>query len=161
VTERRLGVDIGRVIIEGGDRPFGGGEDTAFAGAALATPAVPGVFDALPRLVERFEGRVWLVSKCGERVEGLTRAWMDHHRFAERTGIPADHVRFCRQRADKAIHCRELGITDFVDDRADVLGHLRGTVDRRYLFGPQADPIPDDVVHTPDWPAVLSAVAPA
>jgi len=99
------------------------------------------------------------VSKCGERVEGLSRAWLAHHRFAERTGIPVDHVRFCRERADKAIHCRELGITDFVDDRPDVLGYLDGIVERRYLFGPQSDPVPGGVVHTPDWAAVLAAVA--
>jgi hypothetical protein len=163
--ERRLGVDIGRVIIDGGTTAVGGGEDTAFVvggeKAALATPPVAGAFDALALLVGRFDGRVWLVSKCGERVEARTRAWLVHHRFHERTGVPADHVRFCRERADKAIHCRELGITDFVDDRPDVLGHLRGVVERRYLFGPQEHPIPADVVATRDWSAVLAAVAPS
>jgi hypothetical protein len=165
MQERRVGVDIGRVIIDGGTKPLGGGEDSAFLGdgdeAAMATPAVAGAFESLAVLVERFDGRVWLVSKCGERIEARTRAWLAHHRFPERTGIPVDHVRFCRERADKAIHCRELGITDFVDDRADVLGHLRGIVERRYLFGPQEQPVPDDVVPTRDWAAVLAAVASA
>ena len=60
---------------------------------------------------------------------------------------------------DKAVHCRELGITDFVDDRDDVLDALRGTVERRYLFGPQSGPAADGVTPTPDWPAVTAAVA--
>lgn len=156
----RLGVDIGRVIIDGTAHPSGA--DTAFFSGDLAnaldTPPVPGVFDVLPGLVDRFEGRVWLVSKCGVRVEQRTLAWLDHHDLHGRTGIPVDHVRFCRARPDKAIHCRELGITDFVDDRPDVLGALRGLVPRRYLFGPQRRPAPGWTIPTPDWDAVAEAV---
>ncbi|HEY8544349.1 MAG TPA: hypothetical protein VIL36_04845 [Acidimicrobiales bacterium] len=166
------------MIIDGGPHPGAGDEDTTFLDggheAAMATPPMAGAFEALAQLVERFEGRVWLVSKCGERIEARTRAWLAHHRFHERTGIPADHVRFCRRRPDKAVHCRELAITDFVDDRPDVLGYLEGVVERRYLFGPQDDTggtdtgstdtgaeTGDGVVRTPDWPAVLAAIAAA
>ena len=160
--ELRLGVDIGRVII-GGGASHPSGEDTAFFDGGteemLRTPAVTGAFEALPGLVERFGGRVWLVSKCGEPVQRRTLAWLDHHGFYDRTGIPAGNVRFCRRRPDKATHCRELGITDFVDDRVDVLDALRGTVERRYLFGPQSRPAADGVTATPDWPAVTAAVA--
>jgi len=155
----RLGVDIGRVIIDGSSHPSG--DDTAFfAGGidnALRTPPVDGVFATLPELVERFGGRVWLISKCGERVQRRTLAWLDHYEFYDRTGIPASHVRFCRARPDKAIHCRELEITDFVDDRLDVLEALRGVVARRYLFGPQRRPAPPWVTAVPDWPAVAEA----
>src|SRR5215217_7592027 len=84
-----LGVDIGRVIISGGVVP--GSNDTQFFSGdttrMLTTPAVPGAFDTLARLVPRFE-QVWLVSKCGERVQRHTRQWLDHHDFAARTGIP-------------------------------------------------------------------------
>ncbi|MCW2631566.1 MAG: hypothetical protein JWR88_528 [Pseudonocardia sp.] len=160
-AQPRLGVDIGRVIIAGSDDPDGA--DTAFFGtdesAMLATPAVDGVFDVLPRLVERFAGRVWLVSKCGERIQRRTERWLDHHRFFERTGIPPDHLRFTLRRADKAVHARELGLTHFVDDRLDVLEALRDVVPRLYLFGPQPQPAPDWVEHTPDWPAVGAAIA--
>lgn len=159
-AQLRLGVDIGRVII-GGESPAPGEDTSFFEGgieAAVRTPAVEGVFETLPLLVERFGGRVWLVSKCGERTEQRTLAWLDHHDFYDVTGIPADHVRFCRARADKAIHCRELAITDFVDDRLDVLEALRGVVARRYLFGPQRQPVPPEVTHAPDWPAVRDAM---
>ncbi|GIF17964.1 hypothetical protein Ate02nite_06940 [Paractinoplanes tereljensis] len=147
----RLGVDIGRVII-GGSAP-GGGDTQFFSGdpaKMLATPAVPGAFEALARLVPRFE-QVWLVSKCGERVQRHTRQWLDHHDFFGRTGIPRDNVRFCRARPDKAIHCAELGITHFVDDKLDVHAALRGIVEHRYLFGPQRTPPPAWVRHTLTW----------
>src|SRR5689334_2640439 len=104
----RLGVDIGRVIIHGD------GPDTNFIGAtdaeAMRAPAMAGAFESLARLCERFDGLVWLVSKCGPRIEACSRAWLGHHRFFETTGIARANLRFCRNRKDKAPICRELGI---------------------------------------------------
>ncbi len=154
----RLGVDIGRVIIGGGGP---GGNDTQFfsgdTARMLATPAVPGAFDTLARLVPHF-AQVWLVSKCGERVQRRTRQWLDHHDFAARTGIPGDHLRFCLKRPEKAGHCADLGITHFVDDKLDVHQALRGVVPHRYLFGPQRTPPPDWARHTPTWAAAEEAI---
>ncbi|BFO53869.1 hypothetical protein [Acidovorax sacchari] len=138
LSSPRLGIDIGRVIIapDGND-----GADTSFIGGslddALATPPYEGMFEHVPALVERFGGSVWLVSKAGIRVQDKTLRWLEHHRFHERTGIAPENVRFCRQRPEKAHHCRDLGITHFIDDRADVLLHLEGVVAHRFLFGPQ------------------------
>ncbi|WP_350281357.1 hypothetical protein [Kribbella sp. HUAS MG21] len=129
----RLGIDIGRVIIAGGS----GAGDTSFssgdAAAMLRTPAVPGAFDAIARLVPLF-GETWLVSKCGPRIQRRSLDWLRHHRFFERTGIPEDNVRFCLQRPEKAIHCAELGITHFVDDKPDVIAAITPVVPYRYLF---------------------------
>jgi hypothetical protein len=156
---KRLGVDIGRVIIGGGVVP--GSSDTQFFSGdtahMLATPAVPGAFEALARLVPRFE-QVWLVSKCGDRVRRHTRLWLDHHDFAARTGIPRDHLRFCLRRPEKAVHCAELGITHFVDDKPDVHEALRGVVPYRYLFGPQRTRPPAGVQHTVTWAAAEAAI---
>jgi hypothetical protein len=157
--DKRLGVDIGRVII-GGGVPGSSSDTQLFSGDTarmLATPAVPGAFDALARLVPRFE-QVWLISKCGERVRRHTRQWLDHHDFAARTGIPPDHLRFCLKRPEKAIHCAELGITHFVDDKLDVHRALRGVVPYRYLFGPQRIPPPAWVRHTATWAAAEAAI---
>ncbi|GAA0504606.1 hypothetical protein Ade02nite_70390 [Paractinoplanes deccanensis] len=155
---RNLGVDIGRVIIDGGAPS---GADTQFftgdTARMLATPAVPGAFATLARLVPLFD-QVWLISKCGERVQRRTRLWLDHHDFAARTGIPREHLRFCLRRPDKATHCAELGITHFVDDKPDVHRALRGIVAHRYLFGPQrADP-PAGVTATRDWAELFARV---
>jgi hypothetical protein len=156
----RLGIDIGRVIIDGSNHPSGD-DTTFFKGGienALSTPPVIGAFDAITRLCEIFDARVWLVSKCGDRVRGRTEQWLTHHRFFETTGVPATNLRFCRQRPEKAIHCAELSITHFIDDRADVLGALEGIVPHRFLFGPQSRPARPGVSHCPDWDVAEAAV---
>ena len=90
MTEPRLGIDIGRVIIDGPAHP--GGRDTAFFSgddeAMLATPEMAGAVAAISRLVPRFHGRVWLVSKCGPRTQARTRRWLAGRDFFGRTGLP-------------------------------------------------------------------------
>ncbi|MFR9753089.1 hypothetical protein ACL02S_18915 [Nocardia sp. 004] len=160
VSPQRLGVDFGRVIQGAALEP--GAEDTTFLsggpGEALRTPPSDHAFDVLARLVPRF-GDAWIISKCGEEVERRTRKWLDYHEFFDRTGIPRDHIRFCRARADKAIHCAELGITHMIDDRLDVHIALRGLVPHLFLFGMQQQPAPEWVRHTIDWLEVERSVA--
>ncbi|HET9933466.1 MAG TPA: hypothetical protein VFQ35_22330 [Polyangiaceae bacterium] len=138
-VNRVLGVDVGRVII----CPVSadGVEDTSFLSGteqrALETPPCDGAFEAIRDLVQLFEGRVWLVSKCGPRIQALTRRWLAHQRFHEFTGVPPTHVRFCLRRPEKRGHCESIGATHFIDDRLDVLQHLRGAVPNLYWFGHQ------------------------
>jgi hypothetical protein len=130
----RLGIDIGRVIIDGSSGP---GDTSFFTGdtaAMLRTPAVPGAFEAIARLVPLFSGQAWLVSKCGSRVQRRSLEWLSHHRFFELTGIAEGNVRFCLRRPDKAIHCADLAITHFIDDKPDVIAALENVVPHRYLF---------------------------
>jgi len=154
-------VDFGRVI-QGGGLADEGASDTVFLSGdleqALRTPATDGAFETLGRLAELFRGRVWIISKCGPVTERKTRLWLDRHRFWERTGIPEGNLRICRRRAEKAVHCAELGITHMVDDRLDVHRALRGVVEHRYLFGPQRTLVPDWVEHTLTWADVETAV---
>ncbi|OLT28965.1 hypothetical protein BJF79_10695 [Actinomadura sp. CNU-125] len=151
--ETRLGIDFGRVIQGGALAP--GSADTAFLGGsleqALASPATDGAFDVLPDLIGLVDGRAWIISKAGDRVRARTLAWLDHHDFYRRTGLPRGNVRFCRKRQEKAGHCAELGITHMIDDRLDVHRALRGTVPHLYLFGPQRDAVPGWVRHVPAW----------
>lgn len=159
--EPRLGVDFGRVIHGGPLAP--GGADTVFLDGrmedALASPAIDGVYEALPGLVELFGGRVWIISKCGDRVRSRTLAWLAHHDFHARTGIPPGNVRFCRKRPEKAVHCAELGITHMIDDRLDVHRAIREIVPYRYLFGPQRGSPPPWVRNPRTWPETVSAIA--
>jgi hypothetical protein len=157
----RLGIDIGRVImcpVHDDGQP-----DTSFLTAgdadALETPAAPGLWEVVPLLVQAFAGRVWLVSKAGSRIEALTRRWFQHHRFFDRTGMDAASARFCRRREDKRAHAAELGLTHFIDDRVDVLEHLRGLVPRLGLFGVQAETPPGWVLPIADWPALGRALS--
>ncbi len=159
----KLGIDIGRVLISP-DSP-NGRADTSFIGgsmqAALATPAYDGMFEAVPQLVQLFKGQVWLVSKCGPKVQEKTKLWLKHHAFFSKTGVPSQNLRFCLERPQKAIHCEELGITHFIDDRMDVLVHLKNLVPNRYLFGPQKanTVIPHDVTPVLTWAEALIAVS--
>lgn len=159
-SQPRLGVDFGRVIQGAALRA--GAADTVFLSGgldeALRTPPNPNAFDVLPRLVQLFEGRAWVISKCGERIEQRTRQWLDHHDFYDRTGISRDNLRFCRKRADKAGHCADLGITHMIDDRIDVHHALRGLVPHLFLFGVQSEPAPDWVHQVPAWLEVETAV---
>lgn len=151
----RIGIDIGKVII---GPLVDGRDDTSFLGRrveeAVHTPPADGCVEVVRALVERTGGSVWLVSKCGPSVQRKTLAWLAHQRFHERTGLDPGHVRFCLERRDKALHARELGLTSFVDDRLDVLEHLRGLVGQLVWFGEQRGFAPDWVQPARDWPAV-------
>ncbi len=139
MRKETLGVDIGGVIIDRAND----GEDTSFFGDNyLEAFAVSGVFEALRDLTQhRFDGRVVLISKCGEKIQEKTWNWLDCHRFFSKTGIPRDHVHFCRHRSEKAGICEELDVTHFVDDRLDVLASM-SLVSTKYLFSPH----PNDLI---------------
>lgn len=156
----RLGIDIGRVIIDGSSHPNGG--DTAFFDGdettMLATPEMPGAFDAIAQLVDVFDGQVWLVSKCGPRVRARTERWLAAHHFHGHTGVAPTHMRFCRRRPEKRQHCLDLGLTHFVDDHPEVHRAILGTVDHQFFFGPQRKPVPDYGVHVSDWRVARDAI---
>ncbi|MDJ0942647.1 MAG: hypothetical protein QNJ30_04255 [Kiloniellales bacterium] len=153
-SEPGIGIDIGRVIMA---PVVGGRADTSFLSGglekALATPPSPGAFDGVRSLVSAFAGRAWLISKAGPKVQHKTKQWLRHWDFYDETGLPRSHLRFCLQRSQKALHCRQLRLTHFIDDRLDVLEHLRDLVPNLYLFGeqPDLDEIPDWVNPTTDW----------
>ena len=164
----RIGIDFGRVIVDPASprgREHTSRERSLLAASehrALRAPASPAAFEVIRRLVEHYQGKVWLVSKCGPRIEGRTRRWLEFHDFYGNTGVARDHLRFCRKRPHKRHHCAELGITHFVDDRVDVLSHLRGLVPNLYLFGHQRRPrrIPW-LLPVLDWRQVEAELLPA
>lgn len=149
-----VGIDIGRVIItgDGPDSSFLGGSEAQ----AMRCPPVAGAFESITRLARHVEGKIWLVSKCGPRVQALTRRWLDRHRFFQTTGVPYGHLRFCLDRRDKAPICAELGVGVFVDDRLDVLDAMAGVVAHRFLFA--AHRAPTGVIAVPDWGTTEAAV---
>jgi hypothetical protein len=159
--EPRLGIDIGRVIVDGSAHPAGG--DTAFfsvdEATMLATPEMAGSAEAIAGLMSLFGHRVWLVSKCGPAVQDRTLRWLDAHDFYGRTGLPRDQIRFCRARSDKRIHCVELELTHFVDDHPEVHEAIRGSVEHQYFFGPQRRPVPSYGVHAPSWGTAADLIA--
>jgi hypothetical protein len=101
-----------------------------------------------------------LFSKCGPRIQQLTRRWLQRQSFYERTGVRQDRVRFCLKRPEKRDHCAAISATHFVDDRLDVLDHLAGLVPRLYWFGHQAGTpsVPEWAQPVRDWSAARSLI---
>jgi hypothetical protein len=156
-----LGVDIGGVIID----PVNDGMDTSFFGDNfLRTTAVPGAFEVLRKLSERFS-RIVLVSKCKERTQEKTLQWLAHHDFYALTGIEVDNVHFCRERYEKSGICERQEVTHFVDDRLEVLSYLT-SVNHLYLFRPRAEEVKrfshflPRVKQVNSWQALLKELVP-
>jgi hypothetical protein len=106
----------------------------------MNTTAVNGAYESVAELVRRYDpANIFIISKCGEEIERKTRLWLEGNRFYVRTGFRIANLHFCRTRAAKAPIAARLGLTDFVDDHAEVLAYMDGIVDRRYLFGPQTN----------------------
>jgi len=141
-----LGLDFGGVILPHGDRS----DDTSFWGDNyLECPAVPGMFEAISRLVTgKFGFRTYIVS-FARRQTTVDRSsdWMYHHQFFEQTGVNPANVHFCRQhRNEKAIVAARFGLTHFVDDRLENLGHLTNVpVPNLYLFRPNSREVEKNV----------------
>lgn len=149
-----LGIDVGGVLVDFIAR----GEDTSFFGTRpIETPATEGSHEALSRLLDLFAGRVYIVSKAGPRIAGLTRQWLVEQQFVGPGALAESDVFFVTERSEKNTVCRRVGITHFIDDRLDVLKHL-ATVEMRVLYTgglgddePPAD-IPTEVSLAPTWP---------
>ena len=117
-----LGVDIGGVILDAYDN---GKDPDFFLNDFLKVTAVDGSFDALKRLVcEKFDRRVYLVSKCTEQVEKNLWQWFGHRHFFAHSFVRPDHIFFCRAPEEKAAICARQRLTHFIDDRLSVLAHL-------------------------------------
>lgn len=158
MNEEVLGIDIGGVITAGGNEMFT--EDF------LAVQVMPDCFEVIKRLVaEKFGERVYLVSKCGTRMQQKSSEWLAHHKFFDLTGVTSDHVVFCKDRSGKAPICERLGITHFVDDRLEVLGYLT-SVRNLYLFQPKPNEVHRFSHHLPkvrkmnSWQEILKELLP-
>ena len=133
-----LGIDIGNVIIQGGNEMF--------SPRFLEAEEMPGAFESICVLVEHFKPEnMFLVSKCkSSRMKEKTFQWLAHHQFFSLTGVKWENVRFCLERHEKARICERLGINIFIDDRLEVLGHLLTTPPQPktlYLFKPRDEEI--------------------
>ena len=68
----RIGIDFGGVIVR--NRKLVRGEDTGLAGSDKALVVQDDVFDAIREIISICEGRVWIISKAGPRMQARTRA---------------------------------------------------------------------------------------
>ena len=132
-SQKVLGVDIGNVIINHRGIEM---TDELFENGYHTIPAMESVVDSLIQLKSLFGNNIYLVSKCKVTADPKILSWLKKNSFFEQTGIPRDHVFFCRERSEKERICKQLNITHFIDDRLEVLSHLVGTVPNLYLMQP-------------------------
>src|SRR5687767_3502852 len=150
--EQRLGVDVGGVI---SDRSADHTSESFFGPNYLDAPVAEGAFAALAQLnAGQFADQIYIVSKCGEKIQDRTKQWFTHLGFYEATGIEPDHVHFCRERAEKAEIAKTLGLTHFIDDRLEILIYLEGIVPQRLLFNPRET----EIQRQEDWERHLKEV---
>lgn len=134
-----LGLDFGNVISK--EKPLSMSRDENFMDREYVEDALT----TIQKITPWFED-VWIVSKCSEASEVLIPQWLKRQNFYEITGIKPQNIRFCRERADKAVICKELGIDCFIDDRMEVLSHMKN-MDLKFALNPMdADRFPDKSV---------------
>jgi uncharacterized HAD superfamily protein len=131
----RIGIDIGGVIIaQDTDEP-----DLFFSEDFLRAKPFPDCFETIRRLIEKFGSEnVFIISKCGEKVQRKSRQWLTHNHFFSITGFVPEHIHFCLERHEKAGIAENLELNIFIDDRYTVLTHLRllEQIERLILFCP-------------------------
>jgi hypothetical protein len=156
-----IGVDVGGVVI----RAEHYHEDATVSGPVLGADSdVAGARDGLRTLVSRFDGRVFLISKCGPLTEARMNKWLEAHGLLAATGLSAANIRFCRSRSEKAPICAELGLTHMVDDRVEILNSMANVVEHRFLFCPDEGEvrahggIPDQVNVSASWAELVEQV---
>jgi hypothetical protein len=138
--DKCLGVDLGNVIID--HLGFGTTNEFVQTGDYNIIPPVPGVMEALAGLNQAsFNGNIFVVYKATDVAEEKILAWMKHHNFYERTGVPSSRIHRTQFRRDKSSLCEKHRATHFIDDRLEVLGHLVGKVRHLYLFRPQREEV--------------------
>ena len=131
--QKVLGVDIGGVIYDFAKtyRP----ENVPSEEEILNTPAVEESIESLAILNgSTFKDSVYLVSRYGKDGPESIQKWLENQNFYERTGISRKHLFQCAERHEKAPIVKNLQITHFVDDRAEVMSHFADFVPNLYHF---------------------------
>lgn len=163
MEQQAFGVDIGNVII---NHRLSDPNDTTLHEERYSTiPAVEGAVSALKLLNEKFNGEIYLISKCTEWAQEKILAWLQDNNFYDQTGINPEHVLFCRERKEKEGICRTYHITHFIDDRLEVLSHMIGTTPHLFLFQPKESEVEEfkeflpKVTRVESWDEVLQQVS--
>lgn len=137
----RLGIDCGGVILKHNStnaREVQEWEGTIFSdNNYLKSPEVFAAVESIAAIIELVgEDNVFIISKCGSKVEMKTMQWLEYHNLFQRTGFKREHVFFCRNREHKAEFCTDLELTHYVDDHVMILQTLPQSVFRQIHFHP-------------------------
>jgi hypothetical protein len=85
---------------------------------------MPEACRVIKRLKDELFDDVFIVSRIHEGGNLRALAWMDEHDFWGQTGVKKENYRYCYNRDEKAGICEDLDITDFIDNRLEVLSYM-------------------------------------
>jgi hypothetical protein len=119
-----LGIDLGWTIV--GNRDTGDRYELAH-----------NAFEVI-KAIKPYFNDVYIISKVNSEQKERSLKWIKDVDFFNSTGISPNNLYYCFERRDKAIFVRGLGITHFIDDKAEVLSHLDKDV-AKVLFNPNED----------------------
>lgn len=100
---------------------------------------IPGMINVVHGIVNYFgPHNVFVISKADNVIKEGSRVWFGRNKFFEKTHLLVENVIYCDTRKDKAVVCQEKGITQFIDDRREVLHHIHESVPsvKLILFNP-------------------------
>lgn len=120
---------------------------------------IPGAAEAIRQLTENF-GPLYVISRV-DNVQDSEEilVFLKEHGILD--FIPIENIRFCLKRTDKQWIAADLKLTHFVDDRMEVLFHMKSVPNRFAL-----NPVPEEVAQYPldgirivhSWDEVLKAI---
>ncbi len=158
-----LGIDIGNVIIN--HRLTDKDDKTLHEERYSTIPAAEDVFNVIKKLNDtKFNGNIFLISKCTPWAEEKILAWLRDNNFYAGTGVNPKNVFFCRERHEKDKICKDNNITYFIDDRLEVLSHMIETVSHLFLYQPDQAEIDEyrqflpKVTRVESWADVLKEI---
>ncbi len=86
---------------------------------------IHGIVKAMNGIVHRFrQENVFIVSSADDPLKKTILYWLKKKNILNRTGVSFGNLIFCKERREKAIVCAQKGITQFIDDRREVLHHI-------------------------------------
>lgn len=97
--------------------------ETAFwSDYSMATTVVQDDFTAVEVPVDTFgKENVLIICKCEDVIENKTRQWLAGNDFYLRTRYDPWNLHFCTTRAEEVPLAKKLGITNYIDNHANVL----------------------------------------
>ena len=134
--EIKIGIDLGGVIIsQDTDEP-----DLFFSDSFLKVEPFQNSFLIIQNMIQTIgQENVFIISKCGEKIQKKSIEWLEHKRFFEITKFNPKNIYFCLERYQKAEIAQTLHLTHFIDDRYSVLKYMidLSDIQKLILFCPK------------------------
>lgn len=110
-------------------------------GYTIVNPKTKESYSDSFRVLKRFKetwDNVFIVSKVNEEQKVRAIKWLTESGFHTLTGIPFENIYFCQERNEKGPICKTLGVTHFIDDRAEVMFNMSPEI-TKFIINPHSE----------------------